>query len=306
MPIFRKIEPHETLVFLHIPKAAGSSLRGIMKEHYSSSQTHRVYGWRCQRKYDKFTAFPREKKKRIRYIEGHMRFGIHEYVPGPCAYMTFLRDPVQRLLSHYYYIFTRPNHYQYGLVVGNNMSFDEFIASDSSRDAHNRQVFSTAGLSAQEFSALEEPREALDMARRNIEKHFALVGFSEHFDTSLLLLKLAMGWDTFPFYVRRNVTKNTSSRSSVSASTIERIREYNSLDWQLYREMLQRFNATCHTMEGFEDEVAEFSRQNRIYQEKALKLTRLSASARFIGQKAVHIFRHALRIKRQFLDFSSR
>ncbi len=38
----------------------------------------------------------------IHLLGGHLPFGIYQYLPSDSRYITFLRDPVERTLSHYY------------------------------------------------------------------------------------------------------------------------------------------------------------------------------------------------------------
>ena len=44
----------------------------------------------------------------LRVVGGHMGFGIHRLLPGPSAYLAFLRDPVDRIVSHYHYTRRHP------------------------------------------------------------------------------------------------------------------------------------------------------------------------------------------------------
>jgi len=74
----------------------------------------------------------------------------------------------------------------------------------------------------------------LDVARRNLEEHFSVVGLSEHFDATLLMLKQAFDWHGI-FYVRQNVNTDRPAVSSVSQATLDLIQEHNWLDVELYK-----------------------------------------------------------------------
>lgn len=42
--------------------------------------------------------------KYCRLYSGHMGYGVHEAIDGPCRYSTVLRHPIERTLSHYHLI----------------------------------------------------------------------------------------------------------------------------------------------------------------------------------------------------------
>jgi hypothetical protein len=39
----------------------------------------------------------------VRFVWGHYRHGIQAHLPKPCASATLLREPLERVISHYYY-----------------------------------------------------------------------------------------------------------------------------------------------------------------------------------------------------------
>ena len=47
---------------------------------------------------------PAERRDSVRLIWGaHVEYGLHEYLSEPVSYFTLLREPVNRVLSHYYF-----------------------------------------------------------------------------------------------------------------------------------------------------------------------------------------------------------
>jgi hypothetical protein len=74
----------------------------------------------------------------------------------------------------------------------------------------------------------------LEIAKKNLRDHFSVVGLSERFDETLILIKRKFGW-RLPCYVKVNVTKNRPSKGSLSDSTLELLQEHTVLDEQLYK-----------------------------------------------------------------------
>jgi hypothetical protein len=74
----------------------------------------------------------------------------------------------------------------------------------------------------------------LDLAKHNLREHFAVVGLTERFDETLLLLKRTFGWQRIQ-YTRHNVTRGRPRRDSLDAETLAVLSEYNQLDIALYQ-----------------------------------------------------------------------
>ena len=64
---------------------------------------------------------------------------------GKSKYITFLRDPVERLISHYHYVLRRPKHYLYEQVVKDGLSLSDYVTSDISPELSNHQVRMISG-----------------------------------------------------------------------------------------------------------------------------------------------------------------
>ncbi|WP_333907941.1 sulfotransferase family 2 domain-containing protein [Aequorivita sinensis] len=156
-----------------------------------------------------------------------MLFGLHEYLVGNTKYITFLRNPVNRLLSFYHYVEKRPHHRLYNDVFGRNLSFHEFIEQIDAGDLHNAQVRWISGL---EHGTEEE---MLTQAFINIKKHFSFVGLLEHYDVSLILLSKIHEWG-IPYYRQRNKGSYKFAKNNIEERTLELITQKNNADIKLY------------------------------------------------------------------------
>jgi len=105
----------------------------------------------------------------------------------------------------------------------------------------------------------------LDQAKQNLRDHFAVVGLTEKFDHTLMLLRRILGW-RYILYFRMNVTKARVTRVSVSNEVQDLITSYNHLDLELYRYATDRFEALVRQQgPDFEAEVQTFKRVNDEY-----------------------------------------
>jgi hypothetical protein len=260
--------PEPTIIFLHIGKTAGSSLRTILRRQF---RRHEILefrppippegrlareGWR-----QTFAAIPEADRARARLVMGHATYGVHELLPRPSTYITMLRDPVKLVNSLYHFIRRTPRHILHDALVTQNLSLEEFVTSGMSLETDNSQTRSVAGDTSTDFGACGP--DLLTAAKAHLEERFRVVGLTERFDESLLMLGQAFGW-TRLHYVSANVAPS-NERAAPSPELIELIRTQNSLDVDLYAWAKDRLDRQIAADPTFEDSLARFRRANRRY-----------------------------------------
>ncbi len=176
-----------------------------------------------------------QKGKTDRYAVGHFCYGVHRFLPQPFTYMTFLREPVARIISLYNYSKTNSTAYYHPQAL--NQSLEEFALETQLMELDNGQTRFIAGDSEDCFINRTQigkcSQTLLETAKQNIEAHFSFVGLTDYFDHSVLLLQKMMGWES-ALYLRRNST-SVKTRDFVSEDVKRKIAERNFLDVALYR-----------------------------------------------------------------------
>jgi len=222
-----------TVIFLHIPKTAGSALQSIIQSHYRARETHRLDSKRTLEAMADFKAMDDEEKKELKVVCGHMWFGLHEAIPGPSTYITLLRDPVDRVISHYYYVRRMPGHYLYQKVTQEKLSLQEYVEKKLSTELNNGQTRLLSGQwDEKKYPFGSIPRSLLEQAKNNLQQFFLLVGIQEEFETTIKLAGKLLGWQSKAF--KENVNPKRPSLDAISAETRQVIEYYNSLDIELY------------------------------------------------------------------------
>ena len=102
--------PDHLYIFLHIPKCAGTTFSEHLKYNFKSRQRlsigpsrHRGFQERSEVD-DYIHSLPASVKDGIQVVFGHsVYYGIHEHFSRPARYITFLREPVSQVISHYEY-----------------------------------------------------------------------------------------------------------------------------------------------------------------------------------------------------------
>lgn len=251
-----------TVIFLHIGKTAGTTLRRVLRRNFSSSDVMvvRARGRSRTETLPEFAKLPEADRARPRLIMGHTVFGLHELVPRPSTYVSMVRKPKSLVLSQYTFVQRTEGHRHHEEVVRRGMSLEDYIGSGLSLEMDNSQTRAIAGDLDTPFGACTD--EMLERAKRNIEHHFAVVGITERFDESLVLMQHAFGWRRIN-YVRANVAPG--KRPEPSEEALRLIEEHNRLDIELYRWVGERFDAAIAADSGFAASYARFERSNSLY-----------------------------------------
>jgi hypothetical protein len=239
---------HKTIIYIHIPKTAGRTLNKIIRAQYDSeaifSNAQAVMSklgldWQkipASRRWEisrEFLAYlPEIEKRKIKILFGHMNFGRHELLPQPCTYITLLREPAERIISYYYHIKRMKNHYLYDIIESQQLSIGDFIESGITFTLDNCQTRMISGVG----DSVEHGRcthDILDKAKANLKNYFSLVGLTEQFDQTLILLKQKFNWNLIT-YAKENVTWDRPLLNDIPKHDLQIIRKYNQLDFELY------------------------------------------------------------------------
>ena len=251
----------QTVIFVHIPKTAGTTMYQVIQRNYASKAMYviGVDGW-----HDEFKRLSDCRKAELLLIGGHAGFGMHRFLPKPCAYFTILRDPIERTISDYYYIRRTPQSGFYDQVNAKNISLLDFLNLGLDALVDNGQTRLLCGLeNGFEVGFGECTREMLETAKRNLRDHFVVVGLTEEFDATLILLKKALGWRKLA-YARQNVSPNRLKQSEISQVTLDAIARVNVLDAELYDYARTLFEEQVRQQgASFAQEVKDFQKANQ-------------------------------------------
>lgn len=266
------------LVFIHIPKTAGSTLRAIMQRQYRPEEIcHIPWDFDRNAPFARFIDLPEQERARTKVLYGHIPFGVHRFIQRQTTYFTMLRDPVDRCISHYFHIRKLPNHFHHKRAK--ELDLGDFVASGVFREMDNGQVRQLTGAGALPFGACTP--DLLDQAIANLDQHFCVAGLQERFDETLLLLRRSMRWQQFPLYQRRNVGRQRSQRDSFPPEVLRVVEAHNVLDQQLYDYVAGRLAQTIAGQgAGFALEFRAFSLANRLVPALANLRRSLQASPR--------------------------
>ena len=221
------------LIFLHLPKCGGTTLNRLIEWEYPLDRVFSVdpsfFRWSHRR----VSRWPRTRLDRMQVFKGHMPFGLHERLSRPATYITFLREPVERVISEYYFAKHHRLHPQHRQMQ--TLTLPEYALQTPH---HNMQTKLIAGHGDfPDFLAGDCDEQVLETACRNLAQHFSFAGLTERFDEGLAKLKGMFGWN-INRYAKFNVTPVRLQKNKVPTSIQSLIAERNRFDCALYERVV--------------------------------------------------------------------
>jgi len=167
------------LVFIHIPKAAGSSVREVFRGWFGSGLLENYFDEEAGLLPPRRDLSALHSRERPVVVYGHFNrnrgFGIEDYYPEADQFVTIIRDPFEAAISTYYYM----------RRVGDGWR-------DQSRVPKGDLQHFLAN--AQPNMLRHFPREVTRENYRDlIEEFFVEVGIMEHLEASLHLIAAKLG-----------------------------------------------------------------------------------------------------------------
>jgi hypothetical protein len=252
-----------TVIFLHIGKTAGTTMRQVLRRNFRSPDVMviRVRGRPREETLERFAELPPEVRVRPRLIMGHTIFGLHEHVPRPSTYITIVRRPSSLVVSQYRFVLRTPGHRHHEVATSGGMSMADYIRSGMSFEMDNSQTRAIAGDLSTPYGECTDAM--LERAKRNLDESFSVAGLTERFEETLVLLQKRFGWSHL-HYVRANVAPQGPSEE-ISGEAKDLIDEHNRLDNALYAHVNERFEDALRSYPSFEHDLARFKRTNAMY-----------------------------------------
>lgn len=249
---------YDILFFMRLPKCASTSManllqtlskRALLGYYFHPSG---AYNWN-DKEIERVAAFTKRSAQinkngliyaRHLYFTNFSSYGLQNY-----TYITIIRHPVDRFISSYlYYHFSSKQHIQAILDPKHrNETLQHCLQYQHSGCVHNLLTKYFCG--HEEYCKDGSPR-ALQRAKSNLLKHFAVVGIAEEMGLSLKVLRSIL-----PQYFSMTLQSNDLQRlnknehkQNTSAELRQLISEKNSADMKLYyyaKQLLQAKAVSC-------------------------------------------------------------
>jgi hypothetical protein len=236
------------IAFVHVPKTAGGTVTSMFNETLSRKEVLRCPNYlRSPERTAKILS--RRRAAQTRVAVGRVPYGLYrEHLRPDTRYMTFLREPVDRVVSYYYRHAHRPGvSPEMRKQRGKAASLEEAIEM---RIPQLEQNLATRFLCGDPSPMEELPADALERAKSNL-REFTFVGIQERFWESIVLLRRALGLDLVPV-VDRHVSRDRPSVDEIPEDQRRTLAERNQLDAELYEFALELFDEAAGAVDRAE------------------------------------------------------
>lgn len=213
-------DPGDVIAYAHVMKTGGQTMCDILRQSFP--------GRHCDLQAKGVATsgdlrFARRFYPRLRSVAGHgvVPLGDLESACGPIRYFMFMRDPVERCVSHY----------QYRRNKDETSDFEPWLAKHAN---YQTRFLCRTHESGESWPAVADAGRAIEVLDRNV----GFIGLQERFDESLVLLGR---WVADPgldvAYRARNVASSSAIRSQLLGDprTVEMIRAHHVEDARLYQ-----------------------------------------------------------------------
>jgi Sulfotransferase family len=214
------------LVFIHVPKTAGSTLNSILMKNYKFRADSRAENfldrwWPAE--IERLGGPPRSEDDRARpaFFTGDIDLGndIFRHLPGRYLAITLLREPVSRIISHFRFNSTQPSAIQ-AAIFDQKMDVVEYLRRGIRQQY---EIFAPTNASAESDRVAE--------ALGNLENCLSLFGVQEEFDRFMEALVAMIGLRDVTY---RRLNKTPAGASEVTAHQEDALRELLRFDTAFY------------------------------------------------------------------------
>lgn len=215
---------YKPLVFLHIPKTAGTSFRTALQGTFTEKEILKDYGDESsetsqiiiQEAENSGVILPYIVENKVVFITGH--FHISKYLAlfqDDVHWCTFLRNPIDRIISEY-------NH-----LVTNNIYNDSFTKFYRQHSQINRQTKLMNGVLLEEFF---------------------FIGITEEYTLSLKLFNHLTNGNIHTLELNINKSKDKTDSNNLDKEILIELKNLNSEDFKLYELAKKNLHETCKNL----------------------------------------------------------
>lgn len=215
-------------IFTHLPKTAGTSFfeRTIVPNFENNELLHGG----VQKFWNDFNSDHK-------VVTGHVGYGLHWLTRRRAIYLTFLRNPIERAISHYFFIQQcNPAYCEHDRYAdATSCTLAEFYLLPRYQNEMTRLL---AGFPVERLAMYLNSdvfdRWAYNLARRRLLHDYDCFGIKERFEESAEHIRSRFGWKIKPHHKRMKKTRGRPELAELDHETVRALHEAHQYDLMLY------------------------------------------------------------------------
>ena len=220
------------ILFDHLPKCAGMTINEYLLAHYPQRVVFGTNVYQPAKSVQKFKSLPENVRHGYHLIIGHCTHQLLDYVRPDSIKLTVFRDPIERIISHYFFVKENKGHYLHDQIIKSNLQLEDYAVSNLSGELRNFYTAHFTGLPIEQVE--QNPEESIALAFKIISEKYDIVGFQDNLPAVIEQLK-AKAHLSKPFKNQvLNKTRQKNRPDQISEAVRKTIAQVNSLDVKLY------------------------------------------------------------------------
>jgi hypothetical protein len=231
-----------TIIFNHIPKTGGITLRGILNKVYKPENIYFIESLDIAGSIQAFENMSSKERSKFKVIAGHGADFISETIESPFR-VTILREPVSLFVSQYNFLRTNPgtifmkevkalknieDYLDYAILKGQDNLLTRYLSGSMSW-LINPEI---------PIPNMENDGEKLlYLAKQTLSEYEAVLDLKT-FDTGVFALSKKLGWKRIPIYRPQNQTKIERKNKTLTSKFEKRLKHALRFDIELYNSFL--------------------------------------------------------------------
>ncbi len=229
---------HRTILFNHIPKTGGITLRIILDKIYGSERIFTLKSTDLGSSLAEFNHFSEKEMQSFDVIAGHGAEMLSHYFDDPFR-ISILREPISLFLSQYYFlkISKGTDFYEDVRLMESLEEYEEYAIEKGQDNLLTRYLSNSIQFLADKslpVPSLElRGRELLEKAKQQLFEYDSLIELSD-FDAGVFYLAHLLDWKNIPIYRPSNRNNRNPGKKGISRAQEEHLREILKYDIELY------------------------------------------------------------------------
>ncbi|NUQ05112.1 MAG: sulfotransferase family 2 domain-containing protein [Anaerolineae bacterium] len=222
----------DCLFFIHIPKTAGTSVIDFLDRHYSADEIAPAM------LPEQLVLIPQGEIEKYRLLRGHFGYKYRMLLPKNTKTITILRDPIERIISYYYYLRRESarlprNRVPEHVRVATSLSLEEFASSKELYFLTSNCQVSTLISTPRQNIDVYSHSQIVDLITTRLSELF-FVGFTEILESSVETLCTLLGWCNDVSVQHLNTNQDHPSAKDLPSQVRQTIQDRNIYDYYLY------------------------------------------------------------------------